>query len=35
MKQATRILGFAWILVCTMNLMANDNWSQLQGNAAR
>lgn len=35
MKQIFCVLAFASILSCTVNLIANDHWAQLQGNAAR
>ncbi len=35
MKQAIGISACACVLACAVHLMANDDWSQLQGNASR
>ncbi len=35
MKQEIYNLAFVCVLACTFHLMANDDWPQLQGNAAR
>ena len=35
MRYAICLSTFACVLACEVNLIANDNWPQLQGNASR